>query len=180
MSEPEQEPNPYQPPETDETSLLQKPQAPQAAYVGTLVAAGISVLIVTGIFFVAPGIAVITALVLVPANLRALLLLRRAFQATGDWPDGSQQLSAIFVSVFLMIPIWIATGIAFYAVCWAGAMIAVSVFPKGDEYGISNMLYGGVPIGLVVGLISFVFCFRLSLRNASRPADGEKQRPPTT
>jgi len=179
MSEPEQEPNPYQPPQTDDASSQENSSVPQAAYMSTLVAAGGSVLIVTGLAFVAPGIAVIAALVLVPANLRSLLMLRKAFQANGNWPDGSQQLSAFFVTAFLMIPIWIATGIAFSAVCWAGAMIAVSIFPWGDENGISNMIYGGIPIGLIVGLISFVFCFRLSLRNATRPADGEKQRPPT-
>lgn len=177
MSEPEREPNPFESPETENVPANKPLRVPQAAYTGTLAAAGISILVVLGLFIVVPGIAVLVALVLVPANLRAILSMRREFRASGIWPEGWQQASAFFISALIMIPIWIATGIAFYAVCWAGAMIAVSVFPKGDEYGFTNMIYGGVPVGLIAGLISFVLCFRLTLQRTSAQPEADDDTP---
>lgn len=173
MPEPVKEPNPFESPESESTREAKVSGMPQAAFAGTFVAAIVSVLIVVGLFFVTPGLGVLAALVLVPANLRAILLMRKAFQATGNWPLGWSLASAFVISTLIMIPIWIATGIAFYAVCWAGAMIAVSVFPKADEYGLANMLYGGVPIGLIAGLVSFVICFRLTLQSNFAPTDIE-------
>lgn len=167
MSESEKEPNPFESPESESAAAETKADVPEGAYNGTLAAAGFSVLLIIGLFILSPGIGVLAAMILVPANLRAILAMRREFQATGNWPAGWDQASALFISALIMIPIWIATGIAFYAVCWAGAMIAYSVFPKADEYGLANMLYGGVPIGLIAGLISFVLCFRLTLRGIS-------------
>lgn len=179
MSESEKEPNPFESPESENASAEPASTMPQAALTGTLMAAGISILIVIGLFLVTPGLGVLAALVLVPANLRAILAMRKEFLATGSWPEGWGQASALIISALIMIPIWIATGIAFYAVCWAGALIAISAFPKGDEYGFTNMLYGGVPIGLTAGLISFVLCFRLTLRSISTPTgvDEEKSKP---
>ncbi|WP_207396404.1 hypothetical protein [Bremerella alba] len=177
MSEPENEPNPYESPDTESALSSKRTGIPPAAYAGILAAAGVSILIVVALFIFLPGIAVLTALVLVPANLRAIIYMRREFHATGAWPEGWDQASALFLSALIMIPIWIATGIAFSAVCWAGAMIAVSVFPKGDEYGISNMFYGGVPIGLITGLISFVLCFRFTLRTSRTQVEYADDKP---
>jgi len=171
MSQPNDEPNPFESPGSKSHHAAMRSRMPRAAYRGTLAAAGVSIFLVIGLFFFTPGIAVLTALVLVPANLRAILTMRREFQATGVWPEGWQQATAFLLSALIMIPIWIATGVAFYAVCWAGGMIALTLFPKGDEYGLSNLLLGGVPLGLIVGLISFVLCFRFTLRNSSAPAE---------
>ncbi|QDU75112.1 hypothetical protein Pan97_21350 [Bremerella volcania] len=176
MSEPGKEPNPYKSPETEDAGAKMESGMPPAALTGTLAAAGVSVLIIIGLFLVSPGIGVLAALVLVPANLRAILAMRKEFRATGRWPEGWNQASAFVISTLIMIPIWIATGIAFYAVCWAGAMIAVSAFPKGDEYGFTNMIYGGIPIGLIAGLVSFMLCFRLTLRSTSGQAEMEDRK----
>lgn len=179
MSEPQKEPNPFQSPESESTGGGADPQISRSTLVGTLIAVAVSIVIIIGLFVVAPGIGVLAALILVPANLRAVLAMRKDFQTTGHWPHGWDQVSALVISALIMIPIWIATGITFYAVCWAGAMIAYSVFPRGDEHGIANMLYGGVPIGLIAGLISFVLCFRLTLRSHSVPTEvqGDKLKP---
>ncbi|PQO25957.1 hypothetical protein C5Y96_21120 [Blastopirellula marina] len=179
MPEPEKEPNPFESPEAECGGAQPDPGTPQTALIGALAAAAVSFLIAFGLFLVTPGLGVIAAMLLVPANLRAFLAMRKELQSTGTWPQGWQQASALVISALIMIPVWIATGIAFSAVCWAGAMIGLSAFPKGDEYGFSNMLYGGIPIGLIAGLISFVLCFRLTLRSISTPTgvDEEKSKP---
>lgn len=171
MTEPRKEPNPYESPESESVGAETESPMSGSTLVGTLIAAAVSIVIIVGLLIVAQGIGVLAALILVPANLRAVLTMRKEYQATGHWPHGWDQVSALVISALVMIPIWIATGIAFYAVCWAGAMIAYSVFPRGDEYGIANMLYGGVPIGLIAGIISFVLCFRLTLRSNSVPIE---------
>ncbi len=173
MPEPEKEPNPYQSPDGQESEAKEIAKVSQAALVGTIAAAVVSLVIVIILFLVAPGIGVLAALVLVPANLRAILVMRKEFQKSGDWPAGWELTSAFVISTLIMIPIWIASGVAFYAVCWAGAMIAVAIFPKADDYGFGNMILGGVPIGLIAGLVSFVLCFRLTLRMNSLPPDVE-------
>lgn len=170
MSEPEKEPNPFQSPESQDTGAK---KMSQAAVVGILVAAVVSLLTVIVLFLVVPGVGVLAALVLVPANLRAIVIMRREFRKSGNWPAGWELASAFVISTLIMIPVWIASGVAFYAVCWAGAMIAVTVFPKADDYGLGNMILGGVPIGLIAGLTSFVLCFRLTLRSHSPGPDVE-------
>lgn len=179
MPESEKEPNPFQSPESENVGVKPKSGMPQTPLAGTLVAAVVSILLVIGLFWVLPGLGVLAALVLVPANLRAVLTMRKECQATGSWPKGWEQASAFLLSALIMIPVWIATGIVFCAVCWAGARIAFNAFPRGDEYGFTNMFYGGVPIGLVAGLISFVLCFRLTLRSISAPpeVDEEESKP---
>lgn len=173
MSTPEKEPNPFQSPESPHGRANEEKGLSQHSLRATIAAAVVSILIVVGLFLVAPGVGVLAALVLVPANLRAILLLRREFQANGNWPAGWNQVSAFVVSALVMLPVWIATGIAFYAVCWAGAMIAVTAFPMSDDYGFTNMIIGGIPLGLIAGLISFILCFRLTLRSDSTQADIE-------
>ncbi|MHC2066795.1 hypothetical protein ACYFX5_04940 [Bremerella sp. T1] len=182
MNDTPSEPNPFESPEADPALLPDETDRPLPgdAYIAFLRAAGLSILLIVGLYFVSPGVSLIALFILVPANLRSALRLRREFRATGQWPKGGAQATAFFISTLIMVPLLIAAGIAFFAVCWAGAMIAVNAFPKADDYGFTNMLLGGVPAGLIAALVAFVLVFRLTLPTATRrdtPVENVADRP---
>lgn len=161
MTEPSRDPNPFQSPQSEgEIASV----AGRRSYVIFYLAVALTIAVVTGLLFLAPGLALLAALVLVPANIRFFLRLGRDAEYSGQWPTIGHQLGLVILSVLMTIPVVIAAGIAFYAVCLAGATIALYTLPKTDDYGFGTALLGGVPLGLAAGIAMIVLCYRYTMK----------------
>ena len=155
MNASETDPNPYGSPKSTEDF---SPGATESEYLALLVAIVVTFLILFVLYLLTPGIGLLATMVLVPAIVRWFLCLRRKTIAEGRSAPLGQQFSLFLISVLVMVPVLVATVITFCAVCWAGATIAINIFPEKKPYeGIGTMLLGGVPAGLLAALA--VLCF---------------------
>lgn len=151
-------PNPYQSPEA-----TQKEAATGVAFVSagsqwTLWAtlAG-SLLLIACLYWLAAGYAIIAAIVFLPAQLRAVIRLWKEARLAGEWSQPSAQLAVVVSSLLICIPVGIATVIAFFTVCFAGAFAAAATLNPGpgDRYGFNLMARVGIPLGALAAVVVF-------------------------
>ncbi|GAA4422318.1 hypothetical protein [Bremerella cremea] len=161
MTEPSRDPNPFQSPQSEGEIAAVDGRRSYAIFYLSVV---LTIAVITLLLFLVPGVAVLVALVLVPANIRFFLRLGRDAEYSGQWPTIGHQLGLVILSVLMTVPVVIAAGIAFYAVCFGGALIATATLPKSDDYGIGTALIGGVPLGLAAGITMIVVCYRYTMK----------------
>lgn len=160
MNPPETDPNPYGSPKST-TDLTPGPT--ESEFLALLVAIVLSCLFLGVLYVLVPGVGIVATLVLVPAIVRWFICLRRKAVVEGHSLAPGQQISLFFISAFIMIPVLFASGITFFAVCGAGAMTAVSLFPSQSSYDYDAMFFGGVPAGLIAALAMMIFVIRQTI-----------------
>ncbi|HXT59193.1 MAG TPA: zinc ribbon domain-containing protein [Pirellulales bacterium] len=80
-----------------------------------------------GIGFLWPGLGVFFAIVFVPAVIRAAAVIKRR-QETGPLKDPTgQMVTALFASAGVTIAVWMASAVAFAAVCTPVGLVAISI-----------------------------------------------------
>lgn len=148
------EPNPFKSPESGLPADKREATVSKMGVWGTGLA---SLVLITFLLWLAVGLGIVVALILIPAQLRAIVRYQRSLDEQGNWPSPEQQVQIFMVSVLICIPVLLAGVIGFGVVCFGGAMIAIAVVPpsQADPYRIGTMLWGGVPIGLLVGLVVY-------------------------
>lgn len=120
-----------------------------------------------------PGLAILVALFAAPGLVRAHIRLRREYFATGQEATATQQFQDVLISMLVGGLVTVAAGAAFFAVCLGGFVAAESVLPGRNDYGITNLLRAGLPLGSIAGLTAFYFLFRWSLGKKVLPGQGK-------
>jgi hypothetical protein len=133
------EANPFTAPSTSTeqpTVTAKEPSLVTAILIATLVS-----LLIT---FLLRGLGILFGLVLVPAVIRAAAVLKR--QRTSDSPAvrESGYSHALMASIAVMFLIWLASAIAFAAVCTPVALVALSIDPNGKATEAFAFGLGGV------------------------------------
>lgn len=119
------------------------------------------------LLFTVRGLGIVAFFFVIPGMLRGFLMIQRERkQPTGQW--GPTQL--IYISLLLMIPLYLAASLGFGITCFA-AVIAFDSIPGLVDHGnhLDGLLWG-VLVGLGAGAMTFALMFWLSLtyRGTSR------------
>lgn len=166
--------NPYQSP-----VVLPSPQTrpfPNRVLCGIAVAL---VVVCIGLLFVEPGLGILASLLVCPGLLRWFVSIRRSTPQRGV---NLQSVSAMAISILMMIPIGVAGYVGFGVFCFAAYSILTTTSqyisppdPHGDPYGF-RALEWAVPIGIISGVLIFGVIFWLTLprrKAAKEVADQE-------
>ena len=103
----------------------------------------------TAIGFAVPGLGVILGMVLMPATVRAAIVVKRRREATGAGCTPEQIASAVFASAGISIAVWMASAVAFAAVCTPVGLVAFSIDSKSIVSAVFAFGLGGLA-GLAV------------------------------
>jgi Na+-driven multidrug efflux pump len=107
------------------------------------------IVVCSAVSIAAPGLGVPLAMVFVPAVVRASAVMKRDAKAPGATNSAGQTASAIFASAGISIAVWMASAVAFAAVCTPAALVALSIDPNGAATEAVAFGLGGVA-GLAV------------------------------
>lgn len=129
---------------------------------GFWIAGGATVIISVFMLPFVPGLAVLIALVNLPALVWAGRRVRREVDATGRVPATADQMLLVSLGVLVTLLLLSASGMAFFTFCLGGFAVAETIQPSRD-YGATNLLIAGLPLGSIAGLVVFFFLFRWSL-----------------
>ncbi|MEX1041495.1 MAG: hypothetical protein WDZ51_12730 [Pirellulaceae bacterium] len=134
------------------------------------------ILVCAGLWFFEPGLGILAGLLVGPSLLRGVVHIYRG-RKCGE--AIVKPVSLILNSLLLMIPILLATVVAFgiscVAVSWTMSTL-VDFLPFRD--GFAELVFLGFPVGLICGAITFVVLFLLTMppRIADQPLFDEFDR----
>lgn len=161
------EPNPFQSPKTVRKEATNKvarvSDVSQWLVWATL--AGIF-LLVAELYWVAPGLGIVAAMVCAPALLRVVVRLWKEARLVGAWPQPGGQFAILVSSVLISVPVVFTSAMAFFAVCTAGALVVGGLFrPTSDDpYGLQTILRVGFTLGGLVGLVVLGYLWTWSVK----------------
>jgi hypothetical protein len=106
------------------------------------------IVVCTAIGIAAPGIGVLLGMVFVPAVVRAAAVMKRDAKAAGVGSTAGQMVSAVFASAGISIAVWMASAVAFAAVCTpvglVGGLVADSIRSNGIVFVVLAFGLGGM------------------------------------
>lgn len=102
----------------------------------------------TAIGIAAPGIGVLLGMVFVPAVVRAAAVMKRDAKVAGARNSAGRMTSAVFASAGISIAVWMASAVAFAAVCTpvglVGGLVAASIRSDGTVLVVLAFGLGGM------------------------------------
>ena len=103
-----------------------------------------------------PGLGVLLGMVFVPAVVRAAAVMKRKAKVAGARSTAGQMTSAVLASAGISIAVWLASAIAFAAVCTPVALVAAGLAGNGEFVTLA------IPFGLggLAGLGSFFWLMK--------------------
>lgn len=123
-----------------------------------------------GVFQISLGIGFLLVTLVTPAFLRTVVAATRG-RSAGQPLTTDDKLVMFAASFGLVVAISIASGVAFYATCWAGLFVGMTASEAAGARGYDPLGYGlvaglivGIGVGLVVACLLFLRFFRLRNR----------------
>ena len=114
------------------------------------------VAVLSGVFAVAPGVAVVAALLSRPALTRTASLARRDRTMGQPMKWGAKALTFLATTSFVVV-LLAAMGIAFYATCWVGFWGGAFAHELVDSGAGFDAIGTGLIVGSLLGIIAAVF-----------------------
>jgi hypothetical protein len=116
-----------------------------------------------GAFLLSPGIGVLVALIGLPALARTLVASNRSKRA-GSGLNVLAKVEIFIVSIVIVVAVWMASIIAFFAVCFTGGSLTAAV--HAPEPILLVIALGG---GLIAAIAVASYLFRLTQPSGQRP-----------
>jgi len=166
--------NPFQSPlsgEPDQNS----PPFPSGLFWGV---SGGLLLFCVFLLFTVPGLGIIGLFLVVPGVLRGFFMIQRDRRnQPGPWEPGRM----IFISLVLMIPLYLASSVGFGIACFATAILVELMPPIFRHGNYSEMISAILGPALGVGAITFALLFWLSLTyRGNVPSSSHTKKEPKT
>lgn len=160
--------NPYQSP-ADNVPPQTRP-FPNSLLCGVAV---VLVVVCIGLLFVEPGLGIVASLLVCPGLLRWFVSIRRSTPQRGV---NLQTVSAMAISILMMIPIAVAGYVGFGVFCFAAFSILTMVpgfFLEPDPYGFQALEWA-TPVGIIGAVLTFgvIFWLLLPKRRAAKDVAG--------
>ena len=159
------------PPQTASVAVDPNPYAVSAEYtpgagptfrLSTLMLTITLIAVCLGIGTWLPGVGVGLALLIAPAYVRTALAGLR-LRREGKPPTIEEKIFIFFASLGIVTAIAVATGVAFYATCWAGFYGGALTSEAAGVQGFDTLSYGliaGIATGGVAGIVALIFAAR--------------------
>lgn len=162
--------NPFQSPVVPETD--RRPPFPAGVFCGVAVAL---VAFCGALTWVQPGAGILASLLVVPGLLRGFIQLHRR---VGGTEERMGTLPQILFSIFLMIPVLVATVISFGATCFASMVVATELDSIVNFLNPGRVINGVFAVSVLVATLTFAVMFWVFLftgkKHPPKP-DGEPE-----
>jgi len=130
------------------------------------------------LLFTVPGLGIIGLLAVVPGILRGFLMIQRDRRnQPGPWEPGRM----IFISLVLMIPLYLAASIGFGITCFAAAIVVDMIsglFAHHDYLGMMLAIFGPA-LGVGASIFALLFWLSLSYRGDVPTSPNTTEEPKT-